>query len=393
MEEIRNLHPSEIDETLALGQFAFQFEIAPERLQEARSNVNVEERYGFFVDGQLAAQLTLRPFTVYVNGRAIPMGGVAGVSTWPEHRRGGKVSKLLRHSLEVMRDKGMTVSLLAPFSFAFYRRYGWELCIDRKQYTFDHIDWSRLPEAEGRITRTSDWRAIAPAYEAFASRYTGTIQRSDAWWTDGVINRKKGTIAVYQDTAGTAQGYVIYQVKQFELTVHELVYLTEDARRGLWNFLLQHDSMAKKATAIVPVSDNLPFLLANPRFHQEISPFYMARIVDVVPFFETYLFNALGPRDTLRIRVSDPHAPWNQSDYQIRWNGDSGVVVTAERSTGETPQGDAVTCDIQTLTAMMFGYMRPDRLASIGRLTGSVEAIARWEAAIPQQTPFLYDAF
>ncbi|TKH33755.1 GNAT family N-acetyltransferase, partial [Paenibacillus polymyxa] len=39
---------------------------------------------------------------------------------------GGMVSRLLTHALEEMKTAGQSLSFLHPFSFAFYRKFGWE---------------------------------------------------------------------------------------------------------------------------------------------------------------------------------------------------------------------------------------------------------------------------
>lgn len=60
------------------------------------------------------------------------MGGIAGVATWPENRRGGLVSKLLSKALARMNEEGQVLSCLHPFSVPFYRKFGWELYTDYK---------------------------------------------------------------------------------------------------------------------------------------------------------------------------------------------------------------------------------------------------------------------
>lgn len=71
MEEIRALRPEDIDESIALSEFAFQYQVPKHELEEARKDVKPEQIYACYVDGKLAAKLHLLPFTVYAgNERA-----------------------------------------------------------------------------------------------------------------------------------------------------------------------------------------------------------------------------------------------------------------------------------------------------------------------------------
>lgn len=399
MEEIRRLREDEIDAHLAISQFAFQYEIAKNDLDQAKKDVVVDHIHGFFVDGQMAANLTILPLATYVNGHPVAMGGIAGVATWPEHRRRGMVAKLLRHSLNVMKEQGSLVSMLAPFSFAFYNRFGWVYCIDRKQYILDRADWPKFQASKGAIERTDHFQEIASVYETYAARFSGTLQRSEDWWQTRIKKGKQGIRALYRDENGVAQGYMIYQVKQSEMIVHEMVYLTVEAYQGLWNFIANHDSMANQVKIIVPTNDGLPFLLPNPRIKQEIFPYFMARIVDVEPFLRQYSFISQTSEAELNVCVTDPNALWNEAIFTISWSADGIQQVDVQRVEAAQFQEigmslqNCLTCDIQTLTAMLFGYQRPSTLASIGSVQGTSEAVTAWEQAIPAQTTFLYDFF
>jgi len=82
---------------------------------------------GLFDDqGRMLACLTNFRYTVYMEGARIGMGGIAGVASPPEYRRGGHVAEMLRACIRETRDQGMPLSSLFPFKQPFYRRYGWE---------------------------------------------------------------------------------------------------------------------------------------------------------------------------------------------------------------------------------------------------------------------------
>lgn len=378
-DEIRPLRKGEEWQDAYLSEFAFQYEQSDEERAARVKDVNPDTILGYFVDGQLAAKAIILPLHIYIGGKSFAMGGVAGVATWPEHRRGGKVAALLRQALIDMRARGQSVSMLHPFSFAFYRRYGYELAFERKQMELKVTQLPRYSIEGMTVARTTERTRLAPIYDAYARRFNGMLARDDNWWDTRIGRRVRVQMAVCIDQTGCDRGYLIYHVKEEVFTALEFVFLDETARQALWTFIANHDSMAHTYKLLAPVCDALPFLLADPRIKQEIIPYFMARIVDVQAFLTAYPFATAGnAAPALSVTVRDDHAPWNNGTFPTE-AGDSHTA--------------SVSCDIQTLTAMLFGYARPLQLHSHGRLAGTDEALAAWEAAIPRTQPFLLDFF
>ncbi len=390
----------ELGEHLALDEFAFQFQFDPHTRQQLLEQTDASTILGCFADGQLAAQAQVLPLTAYVAGVPYTMGGIASVATWPEHRRGGKVARLLRRALVEMRAAGQSLSMLSPFSFSFYRKYGWEMLMERRLYTISERWWPRFPDTGGRMERCQDGRRLAPIYEAYARRYTGMLRRTSDWWQQRIAKRKAGVWAVYINAAGEETGYVLYHVKDSLLTVHEWVHLDEDARRGLWNFIANHDSMAREAKLTAPADDTLLYLLDNPRIQHEVEPYFMARIVDVESFLRQYPFRVLGETVGVTLSVADPHADWNQASFHVRVGADGQVGVHrlgeadgVWETVSSAPGGAAVDVDVQDLAAMLLGYRRPRQLAELGRLRAQSAGVEVLEQLIPEQTPYLLDFF
>src|SRR5690606_7879893 len=101
---------------------------------------------------------------------------------------------------------------------------------------------------------------------------------------------KPGIAAVYSDASGQPQGYLLYEVSERTLQVHDWAAVTEDARRALWSYAANHDSMIDRMTLTVPTDDPLSFLVEDPRFKQEIEPYFMSRIIDAENFVAQYRF-------------------------------------------------------------------------------------------------------
>lgn len=389
--EIRNIPSEHFAESLELSEFAFQNVLTPGERERRKANLHSDELWGAYVDGRLASKMTILNLETRIQGKTFAMGGIAGVATWPEYRRGGLVAQLLTNALRVMRDKGQTISFLHPFQFAFYRKYGWETYTDYKIYEIPSGLLPKVGPQPGRILRiVQDFPLLGSIYEKYASRYNGALVRDESWWRERIFANKQGTVAVYYDTEGQPAGYVFYQVKERVLRVHEFVSLHHEARMGMWRFLADHDSMIDKLIVNAPSDDRLPFLLDNPRVKQELVPYFMARIVDAASFLEKYPF-ASGTESTLLLDVSDAHAEWNNRMFEVKID-ESGTARVADDS-GTTVDWPLVQCDIQTLSTMLMGYQRPGFLREIGRLHCKPEMVERLERLIPVRQTYLPDFF
>ncbi|WP_027086307.1 GNAT family N-acetyltransferase [Cohnella panacarvi] len=392
---IRQLSQEHYEERMALSQFAFQFRLSEADIESRRQKWRPSHDWGYFDEnGRLLSALTVIPFETWVQGRKLAMGGVAGVATWPDARRQGCVRKLLAHSLEEMKRAGQTVSMLYPFSFAFYRAYGWEFTIERKRYTLATGQLPKRVDVPGRVTRVAkpEPAVLNAVYEVYASRYSGMLARSDEWWADKLLS-KAGTCAVYESESGKPEGYVLYDVADRKLTVLDWASVTEQARDALWTYISNHDSMIEEATLDVPMDDPLTFLLANPRIKQEIVPYFMSRIVDAEAFVTMVAWEAGTSDESVALRLSDPHASWNDGTFKLQW--DAGGQARLERISAEEAAATeaCIACDIQTLTAMLLGDRRPSFLREVGRVAGDDLAIARLERRIPARKTCLMDFF
>ncbi|AJY76774.1 GNAT family N-acetyltransferase [Paenibacillus beijingensis] len=387
--QLRQLIADEFEANIELLQYAFQLKLDAERLANKRRNFKAEQFWGAFEEGSLKAQLQLIPLQLYVQGRALAMGGIANVSTWPEYRRHGHVTQLLVRVLRHMRENGQSVSCLHPFSVGFYRKFGWELYTDYKKYTIETANFPPRVATEGYVVRVgADIPLLARVYNNYASRYNGTLARDEAWWGKVL---KLGSVVVYFRPDGEPAGYILYEIEKRVMTVHEMVHEDERARRALWTFIANHDSMIDKAVLEAPMDDILPFLLPNPRISQEIMPYFMARIVDAPAFVQQYAFGATGERTQISVQLIDPHAPWNEGVWHLTVAED-GRGTLAPGDPDENGSAD-LACDIGSWTAMLMGYRRPEELYGCGRMDGTEDAVRRLEAILPKCQTYLLDYF
>ncbi|OPD52946.1 GNAT family N-acetyltransferase [Bacillus thuringiensis] len=373
-------------EALRLSEYAFQYKVNEERLQQQITRMKEShEIYGIMEGEDLAAKLHLIPFHIYIGKETFKMGGVAGVATYPEYRRSGYVKELLQHSLQTMKKDGYTVSMLHPFSVSFYRKYGWELCANLLVCHMTKSDLVMKKQVNGtvkRFNKENHPEEVEKLYEIFAERFSGMLVREKNWWLQVVYDDL--ALAIYYDENKTAAGYMLYKIENYKMTVEEFVPLHNEARNGLWNFICQHDSMIKELEMTVSENEPLLYTLQEPRVKTEVKPYFMGRIVDVEQFLKQYELNWNNVQQEVILHITDAFAPWNNVTVRLANHEITIVEETTEKG---------IKLDINALSTIMFGYKRPLELNELELISGSEEAMRSFENLVPVRKPFIYDFF
>ncbi|AUD21174.1 GNAT family N-acetyltransferase [Bacillus cereus group sp. BC251] len=373
-------------EALRLSEYAFQYKVEEDRLQQQLTRMKEShEVYGIMEGNDLAAKLHLIPFHIYIGKEKFKMSGVAGVATYPEYRRSGYVKELLQHSLQTMKKDGYTVSMLHPFAVAFYRKYGWELCANLLVCHMTKSDLVMKKQVNGtvkRFNKENHSEEVEKLYEIFAERFSGMLVRNEKWWLQAVYDDL--TLAIYYDENQTAAGYMLYKIENYKMTVEEFVPLHNEARNGLWNFICQHDSMIKDLEMTVSENEPLLYTLQEPRVKTEIKPYFMGRIVDVEQFLKQYELNWNNVQQEVILHITDSFAQWNNITVRIA-NHEITII--------EEPIDKGIKLDINGLSTILFGYKRPLELNELELISGSEEEIRAFENVVPVRKPFIYDFF
>ncbi|QFQ26698.1 enhanced intracellular survival protein Eis [Bacillus thuringiensis] len=373
-------------EALRLSEYAFQYKVEEERMQQQLTKMKEShEVYGIMEGEDLAAKLHLIPFHIYIGKEKFKMGGVAGVATYPEYRRSGYVKELLQHSLQTMKKDGFTVSMLHPFAVTFYRKYGWELCANLLVCHLTKSDLVMKKQVNGtvkRFNKENHPEEVEKLYETFAERFSGMLVRNEKWWLQAVYEDL--TLAIYYDENKTAAGYMLYKIENYKMTVDEFLPLHNEARNGLWNFICQHDSMIKELEMTVSENEQLLYTLQEPRVKTEIKPYFMGRIVDVEQFLKQYELNWNNVQQEVILHITDSFAPWNNVSVRLA-NYEIAII--------EEPMDKGINLDINALSTILLGYKRPLELNELELISGSEEEIRAFENVVPVRKSFIYDFF
>ncbi|MDR6124012.1 putative acetyltransferase [Bacillus sp. SLBN-46] len=344
---------------------------------------------GWFDGEKLISQLAVYPFQVNIFGRTYEMGGLTGVSTYPEYANMGLMSKLMRQALADMQQRKQSISYLFPYSIPFYRRKGWEIISDKMTFEIRDNQLPKVKKVTGYVERlNTEHPDIRTVYRNFSSmRHAAMIRNELAWDEYWRWDLDDLTAAVYYDRSHQPQGYLLYWISKDVLHVKEMVYIHQEARTGLWNFISAHFSMVSKVEGNTFTNDPLAFWLEDGDIKETITPYYMARIVDIKQFISQYPFKAVSTDTQLTFMLDDPILEWNQGIFTLHVNDKGqGKLFESENSPD-------FSLDIQTLTTMLLGYKRPSYLAIIGRLASDEQTVEILENLIEREIPYFSDYF
>jgi predicted acetyltransferase len=336
-------------------------------------------------DGEARASATVLPLEVFVDGRTVPMGGIAAVTTDPAYRRRGYAGELMRAVLWGMREREMHLSMLNPFAHAFYRAYGWELATEAVAYTLKPTDLSTSPEQRHvRAYTEEDLPRMMSLFEKVAAEHSCCVRRSEGRWRQ-VLARQEWWAAVYEREGGI-EGYILYRMSDWRedrephrtLSVQELVWRRTEAWEALISFLAAQDPLVFEIKYNTPRGDLLHPYLRSSYVKAEIETEFMLRLVDVEGALKILDRTVERP---LVLEISDDVIEENADSYTA---GDGEVVRGAEAEM-------RVSLDVRQLAQLYAGYLPAHQLARHGRVeASSPKALELLEALFPVDDPWVF---
>ena len=387
--ELREYREGDLDELMRLGVAAFGGSVSDWEghfLPDKNSRLDPERVYVIEDDGEVRASVTVLPLESFVDGEPRPMGGIAAVMAHPAYRRRGYAGDLMRAALRDMREREVSLSLLAPFAHAFYRSFGYELATEAIEYRLKPSDLSTSPEQRYlRAYREGDLPSLMSLLEEEAKRHPLCVRRSERHWRSS-LSRKDREVAVY-GREGDVEGYVLYKMSGWEengdpqrtLSVQEMVAATPRARDALISFMAGLDPMTYGIKLYTPRGEPLHPYLKSSYVTAKVEPDQMLRLVGVESAVGYLNRAAEAP---LVLEVSDDGVPENVGEYTL---GVGEVVRGAEAA-------ERVSLDVRQLAQLYAGYLPARQLAKYGLVEpGSERALELLETLFPVGDPWLFE--
>lgn len=394
MSEIHTLTAKNLDEFYQLYLYAFNNQDSEERRAFSNDRYEHSKVYGLLNGDKLSSGMLSIPFKVNFHGVTYKMNGIGDVMSYPEFGGHGAITALMRQAFADMRSDDVALSYLAPFSYEFYRRFGYEEVFDRAVYKIKNTDLPRvkLSEERGQFLRLPLEDAISlidEVYENNAQSRNGGLKRENWWWHYLGLKHPRWQVGVYLEDGQNASGYVIYEAAGNTFKIQEIMYTNQLSYQYLQRFICQHESMFEEFEYASGDPKGFPDVMANPYVvNVKIMPYMMARIINLQKFVDTYPF--IQKVKSLRLGVKDELIPQNNGIWRLKVN----VNGTSFEKISENERNLAdIHLDIQNLTKVFMGYRQLIHLKQVGKITGNIESIQNLGLALQSESPMLWDYF
>ncbi|KAF1303472.1 GNAT family N-acetyltransferase [Candidatus Enterococcus willemsii] len=372
-----------------LTHYAFQFEQSEAYRNRLQYIVDHSKHYASYDGENLASQIIATPLKVQFFNQTFDMTGIGFVASDPCYRGGGRIDQLMTQIIQDAKEKDVLFSYLAPFSYPFYRRYGYELIFERIAYKMPSSEWPDSKRVAGYVRRL-DWTQAKPElqaiYTASKENKHGGLLRED-WWYDYKFSiQRPYYFAVYYNEKNEAEGYLVYQIKDGIFNCAEWVCLTGNAYKSLNRYIATHKESVREIHYEQGYNkSNSFFMQERPIASATIRPEMMVRIIDIKKFLTIFDFSNLSQSFAIVIE-EDSYAPWNTGIYEV--HADTQKISKVEKTTLPT-----LTLTVQRFTQLFLGYKTLTELAFYDFVKVEEELIAVIEAVMPTQTPVLEDYF
>ncbi|MDH6364467.1 putative acetyltransferase [Enterococcus sp. PF1-24] len=395
-DNIRKMTQADSQAMFELAAYAFNSEKTEMRKKRFDWLVDCSANYGCFEDDQLTAQIIATPFTIDFHGTTYKMSGIGSVSSYPEYRGQGNISALMKQILFDLKTEKTALSYLAPFSYPFYRRYGYEQLFEQIEYKISSRDWPQTPLTDRHIYRCN-WEEAKPAitsiYEQWLAENPGGVVRED-WWLDYKFSLGKDyRFAIVENPLGKVEGYLVYEVTVEQFVIHEWLALNQKSYTALAGFIGSHSGATHQFYYKKGFSgEQLSYLMPSPLLEIQIQPYMMGRIVDFESFIEAYPFIPESTEATFYLELQDDYGPWNNGIWQLIIKDGKTTIKKDITPTAEIA-GKILHANIQGWTQFFMGYASGKKLHFHEIITGEAKQIEYFDQFIPEGKPVLEDYF
>ena len=367
--------------------YSFNRPDSPQRRSVLKERFDHAIVYGIMNEDKLGSGLFSIPFNVNFHDVDFKMNGIGDVMSAPEFGGRGGASSLMNQALEDMYNDGVTLSYLAPFSYGYYRQFGFEQVFDHTRITIKNSELPRVKNTQEGIVKRVKITELPDSVKRLylEKNHLGGMSRADWWWNHMVDKHPEYQLALaYQ--ANKLIGYLVYYNEGVNFVIHEWVNSNPLSLQLLLKFVTKHQSIFENFIYESPDADFKADLLEDPNSAKlEVIPYMMARIVNLEDFLKRYPIQKMNLA-RINFKVEDSLA-WNNHTWSLAIN--DGIV---DLKVADELKPD-LELTIQNLTKAMFGYRSLDSLVNYGLIKGDIEKISDLSSLFVQEKPQLIDYF
>jgi predicted acetyltransferase len=333
------------------------------------------------------------PMGQYFGGKSVPLVGIAGVAVPPERRGRGLALSMMKECVREIASRGVALSGLYASTQALYRQVGYEQAGERFQIRVPVVRFAGTGKARDIVALGPERDdAVARCYNAFASRFTGPLDRGDYIWNR--IRSSRGVdyhgFGVMDDGDLGAYVYLASERKpdtgRQDLMISDIAFTSASAARQIIAFLADFEPMADDVVFHGSSLHPLLTLLPQQRYKVSLRDYWLIRVTDVAAAFRARGYPA-GLTQAVTFNVRDDLIESNNGLWTLRINDGA---AEAERG-GDGAR--AIACDVRSLASIYAGLYSCTQAALLGMCEGPESALRAADAVFAGNTPWMSDMY
>lgn len=199
--------------------------------------------------GELLAEIEVDRYFSSFCGKSLDCAAIGGVASRPEHRNKGAVRAIfedffVNHALQ----EGYEISILYPFSTAYYRKFGYETAGTAMDMSIPFTELAHIPRScSVELFDGSQLEALLELFNTIAAKTNLSFIRKDGHYFPGNYLQTGRYIYLWKNAEGKYRGYVNYTVDRGNsvINVSEIGFIDKEALLGLIGFLRTYDGNQK----------------------------------------------------------------------------------------------------------------------------------------------------
>ena len=302
---------------------------------------------------------------LHLNGAVVNGLAAVGIGTDPENRRLGLVRRMFEVSSVIAKEQNFPVSILHPFSFAYYRKFGFERVSDTRILEFP-ISALNFVDRCSDFVRCADESFIPlldEVYNLFAAKRNLAFPRNGNM-NYGISDEKK-KVYISFDENGKPDAYLTLNVENYfyvnkmvsvNLNVYEYAFTSPAALDKIFGFMRMFEGELE--TVKIHECGLAPEVERRLRHYHHtkitVIPDIMARINDVEAVLNLVEY-PVG-KGEFTVKVYEPEgSPYLKEKTTGIWNvkyEDKKALVTKLDNTCSYD----LCADVPAFTQLIFGY-------------------------------------
>lgn len=323
---IRDLRKEELYKDVALSCMAGWCKVDLEEEKKKELETLIVGAYA--EDGEtLMSKIGANRFKSSYCGEIVNALGIGGVATAPMYRRSGGVRAIFQELFNRAEQEGWVFSYLYPFSFNYYRQFGYERILHWNSVTFSTAGLQHLPRCSDNVKMYEGEETVLQhllsLYNEYAARYEVAFQRDTKTRAYSDKPHLSGRWTFYTDDA-----YVTVEKKDSVLWIQEIVYKDLTSLTTILSFLRMFDGQVESLKFVnLPEHSEVDYLFADYG-NMETCQYngFMGRVVLVEKALSLYTYPS--EKGSIAIKVLDPQMDANNGVFSITYENGKALSVT-----------------------------------------------------------------